>query len=608
MPKHFRTLTGWLCRAAIATLVGAAGQCAHADDAALESCFRGYLDELFQLRPYEATQLGDHRFDHLLEDLSAPARAAWREQTRRALEALPRQVDLAQLSPAKQVDYHIYRRHLENSLWMADHFRPFEEDPRLYNEYLNDSVFLVLAQSSLPRETNVSNAMARIRLLPQVVAAARRNLTHPPRPVLETAIRQTLGALAFYERDIYEVAGVKGAAAAALRSAIQPVLPVLRDYQEFLQKDLMARATGEWRIGREKFAAKLERTLDLGLGAEELLAEAEREFARVGSELYIIARQLWGVYYPGITLPPDDPDGRREATRLVMEKVAQEHGRPEDLVKDARATVAQIKQFIAQSDFLKLPEPDRCRIIEMPEFQRGNSVAYMNSPPPLDHQAAGFYAISPPPRDWDAGRVKSLLEEYNRHMLQILTIHEAYPGHYVQHEYANRHASLLRRVLASGVYVEGWAVYTEQTMLDQGYGAGKLALRLNQLKFYQRAVANAILDHRMHCGDMTDEQALDFLVRQAFQSEGEARLKIIRAKQSSVQLSTYFAGRTALYRLRQQIQREMGDQFSLGRFHEAVLAEGPVPVKYLPELVRRRLGLAGRDQAKPASRPPANLF
>lgn len=186
-------------------------------------------------------------------------------------------------------------------------------------------------------------------------------------------------------------------------------------------------------------------------------------------------------------------------------------------------------------------------------------------------------------------RVKSFLEEYNRHMLQVLSIHEAYPGHYVQLEYSNRSPSLIRRVLQSGVFVEGWAVYTEQMMLDQGYGDGSLPLRLNQLKFYLRAVANTILDHKMHCTTMSDQQAYAFLTREAYQSEGEARLKIIRAKQSSVQLSTYFTGRMAHYRLRQQIQREMGDQFELGRFHEAVLSHGSVPVKFLPGLVRERL-------------------
>jgi uncharacterized protein (DUF885 family) len=144
-------------------------------------------------------------------------------------------------------------------------------------------------------------------------------------------------------------------------------------------------------------------------------------------------------------------------------------------------------------------------------------------------------------------------------------------------------------VLSSGVFAEGWAVYTEQMMLDQGYGKGDLALRLNQLKFYLRAVANAIIDHKMHCGTMSDDEVLTFLTKRAFQSEGEAVAKVVRAKQTSCQLSTYFVGRTAFYRLRQQVQREQGDAFDLGRYHEAVLDHGTLPVKYLPELVRERL-------------------
>jgi uncharacterized protein (DUF885 family) len=225
----------------------------------------------------------------------------------------------------------------------------------------------------------------------------------------------------------------------------------------------------------------------------------------------------------------------------------------------------------------------------MPEFMRGNSVAYLNPAPPLDERGSSEYAISPPPADWPPERIASFFQEYNRAMLKILTIHEAYPGHYVQLEYSNRHPSLIRKVLSSGTFAEGWAVYTEQMMLDQGFGEGDPGLRLQQLKFYLRAVVNAILDQAMHAGSMTDAEAMDLLVGRAFQAEGEAVGKIIRAKQSSCQLSTYFVGRTAFYRLRQQVQRDLGDRFDLGRYHEAVLSHGTLPVKYLPELLRHEL-------------------
>jgi uncharacterized protein (DUF885 family) len=236
----------------------------------------------------------------------------------------------------------------------------------------------------------------------------------------------------------------------------------------------------------------------------------------------------------------------------------------------------------------------------MPEFMRGNSVAYLNPAPPLDARGSSEYAVSPPPSDWTPQQVESYLREYNRAMLKILTIHEAYPGHYVQLEHSNRCPSLIRRVLSSGTFAEGWAVYTEQMMLDQGFSQGDLALRLQQLKFYLRAVVNAILDNHMHAGTMSDKEAMDLLVGRAFQTEGEALGKIVRAKQTSAQLSTYFVGRVAFYRLRQQIQREMGERFDLERFHEAVLSHGTIPVKYMPELVRESLGLskAGPQKAK----------
>jgi uncharacterized protein (DUF885 family) len=568
-----------------ATIISAYGQDM---DKTLSTYFQNYLETEFRHQQLEATELGDHRFDSLLDDLSREALAARRVRAAEALEALPRRIEYAQLSRDGQVDYEIFRQDLTRSIWMAENLHPFEDDPRVYGGYLSDSVYRLLTQSTLPKETNIANCLARMEQIPRVVAAARENLHHPARPLLETAMRQNQGSIAFYEKEIFEYAG-KTPQLASLRASAQRVAACLKEYQSFLEKELLPRATGEWRLGRDKFCRKFELEMDANLTADQALAEAQVEFERVQRDMYVVARQLWSGFYPGRALPPDDAVGRRETIQRVLDRIGQDHGRPENLTRDVRKAVAQIKRFISERDLLRLPEPDSCRVVEMPEFQRGNSTAYMNSPPPLDPKALGYYAVSPPPKDWSAQRVKSYLEEYNRYMLQILTIHEAYPGHYVQFEYSNRNPSSIRRVLQSGVFIEGWAVYTEQTMLDEGYGRGDLALRLTQLKFYLRAVANTILDHQMHCTEMSDKEALKFLTDQAYQSEGEARLKIIRAKQSAVQLSTYFVGRMAHYRLRQAVEREMGADFNLGRYHEAVLAHGPVPVKYLPELVRTRL-------------------
>lgn len=561
---------------------------AQTEDDKLAAFFSAFLEEEFKQRPVEATRFGDHRFDALMEDLSPKSRAAWNERHRAALAELPLKINAARLSRAGQIDYEILRQHLTRLVWLAENSNSFEDDPRVFNEYISDSVYILLTQTTQPRAISIRNAAARLEFVPRVVAAAKSSLKTPPRVVVETAIKQNRGSLAFYESGIYAIAGETPQLSDLRQPALRAVA-ALKDYQNWLEGELLPRAKGDWRIGKDKFARKLELELDAGLTAAQVLEEAETEFARVERDMYVIARQLWSGVFPRRPLPPDDLEGRRETIRQVLAELNQQHGRAEDLVRDARASVERIKEFIRSNDILRLPEPDRCRVIEMPEFQRGNAVAYLNPAPPLDSRAASVYAISPPPRDWDNRRVESFLQEYNRHMLQILTIHEAYPGHYVQLEYSNRHPSLIRRVLYSGVFAEGWAVYTEQMMLDQGYGRGDPVLRLNQLKWYLRAVGNAILDHKMHCTNLSDEEAIAFLTKRAFQSEGEAVGKVIRAKQSSCQLSTYFVGRTAFYRLRQQVQRELGDRFDLGRFHEAVLDHGTLPVKFLPELVRERL-------------------
>ncbi len=558
------------------------------EDAKLADVFKAFLEEEFRQRPLEATRLGDHRYDDRLDDVSPQARAGWLARYKKALADLPTQVEKRKLSRSSQIDFEIFQHWLTYQVWQSENADPFKNDPRTYNDYISDSVFLLLAQSTVAKPTTLRNCVSRIGRIPALLAAARENLGNPPRVFVETAIRQNRGAISFYRSGIYQLAG-ETPQLSELKGPSDRAVAALEKHREFLEKELLPRARGEWRIGKEKFARKLELELDAGLTADEVLREAQAEFERVERELYVISRQLWSTAYPGKSLPPDDVAGRRSAIHLVLAHYNREHGKAEDLVKDARATVGKIKAFLKEKDILRLPEPDRCQVIEMPEFQRGNSVAYLNPAPPLDSKAASLYAISPPPRDWNTRLVQSFLQEYNRHMLQLLTIHEAYPGHYVQLEYSNRHPSLIRKVLSSGTFAEGWAVYTEQMMLDQGYGGGDLPLRLNQLKWYLRAVANAILDHRMHCTGMTDEEALTFLTERAFQSEGEARGKIIRAKQSSCQLSTYFVGRTAFYRLRQQVQRNLGDKFELGRFHEAVLDHGTLPVKYLPELVRERL-------------------
>lgn len=560
----------------------------HPEDAKIQAFYRDHLEQTFRQQPHDATALGDHRFDARLDDISKNARDGRRALAQQTLARLPKQITYDKLSRDSQIDFEILENDLKSQLWNDENLNGFTRDARVYGEYLSDSVYLLLAKSTEPKETNIANAIARMAEMPRIIAEARRSLTKPVKPILETAIRQNLGAISFYEKDIFNYTG-ETQQQEKLKAATAKVSAELKEYQKFLEGESRARAVDEWRIGKEKFARKFELETGVSATAEQNLADAETEFVRVHHELYLVARQLWGGYFPSEVLPPDDEDGRRKIVTKVIGAVNQEHGTIESMLGDAKGTVASIKEFIRTKDYLRLPELDRCAIIEMPEFRRGDSLAYLDNPPPLDPNAASFYAVSPPPADWSPEQQQSFLEEYNNHMLKVLTLHEAYPGHYVQLEYASQHPSLIRRVLGSGSYIEGWAVYGEITMLNEGYGEGDLRLRIMQLKFYLRAIVNSILDYKMHCTSMSDDEAMKLLIEGGFQSEGEAKLKVIRAKQSAVQLSTYFVGRMAHYRLRQVIQREMGDRFDLGRYHEAVLSIGSVPPKYMPELVRRRL-------------------
>jgi uncharacterized protein (DUF885 family) len=558
------------------------------DDVKLAQLFRKFLDAEFEARPLEATRAGDHRFDDRLDDISLEARTKNRDRLLSTHDHLPSEVTVNRLSTDGRIDYEIWRQYLEREVWLIDTMKSFEQDPRVYNDYITEAVYLLFAQSTQPRPIAVRNAKSRIAQIPKIIEVAKETLKSPPRVLVDTAIRQNKGNIAFYESGIFELAE-ETPALSELKPIASKTVPILRDYQKWLEEDLLPRANGEWRLGKAKFDRKMDYELNAAIPADQVNAEAEAEFGRVTGEMYVIARQLWAQVYPKTPLPPDDEPGKQRVIRMVLDKLSDQHGKTEDLIKDARAAADDIKKFIRDNDILKLPDPDRCRIIEMPEFQRGNSIAFLNPAPPLDDKASSIYAISPPPHDWDAARVKSYMREYNRNMLKILTIHEAYPGHYVQLEYANRNPSLIRKVLYSGVFAEGWAVYTESMMLDQGYGKENLALRLMQLKWYLRTVANAILDHRMHCGTMTDEEAMRLLVEYAFQSEAEAILKIIRAKQSSCQLSTYFVGRTAFQRLRRMMQTQLGERFELGRYHESVLSHGTLPVRFLPELVQSQM-------------------
>lgn len=306
---------------------------------------------------------------------------------------------------------------------------------------------------------------------------------------------------------------------------------------------------------------------------------------RVRGEMYDLARSVYGQKYPHTRFPAEPSPAYEQALiRAGLEMAYLDQTAADQIVQSARRSLDLTTQFVRQADLVTIPA-DPIEIIVMPEFQRGIALAYCDSPGPLDVGQKTFYAVAPLPVDWDAEQVSSFLREYNVRSLHELTVHEAMPGHFLQLAHANRYPGRLRALLSSGVFIEGWAVYAEQMMSQQGFLDGDPLMRLISLKWYLRSIANAILDQDIHAQGMTRSQAMQLMMEDTFQEEREAAAKWVRAQLTSAQLSTYFVGYLEHRQLRQQAEQAWGESFDLKTYHDRVLSFGSPPTKHVRALL-----------------------
>jgi uncharacterized protein (DUF885 family) len=270
--------------------------------------------------------------------------------------------------------------------------------------------------------------------------------------------------------------------------------------------------------------------------------------------------------------------------RTALEKAYQRLPARDAIVEVAKESLQQAIDFIREKDFVTVPD-EPVEIIIMPEFRRGVTLAYLDPAGPLDSGQNSFYAVAPLPVDWTDLQVDSFLREYNLFSIQVLTIHEAMPGHYLQLALSNRYPSILRSVLHSGPFVEGWAVYAERVMVDAGYLNNDPLMRLIMLKWYLRAVTNAIIDQAIHVDGMSRDAAMKLMIEGGFQEEREAAGKWVRAQLTSTQLSTYFVGYQEHADMRSAVEQAWGDEFTLKRYHDQALSYGSPSIKYVRALM-----------------------
>lgn len=566
----------------------AAGQAGEATaDAAFAELSKRALDTWMQHSPVSATQIGDHRYDGQIDDLSAEGQQATLAAYKALLADLDK-LDIARLGRENQVDAAILRNQLQSEIWNAEVLKSAQWDPQMYNGLAGSAIYGLMAREFAPLPERLKSATERMEKIPAIFAQARANLdpARVPKIHAETVAKQNRGILSIVDTFITPHVGeLPQAEQQRLQAAIDGLKKAVEEQQAWLDGTLVPNAKGEFRIGAQLYDQKLKFALNSSLSRQEIGQRARAELDRVRKDMYAIAQTVLKDKAGAPPMPAEPTDAQQQAAiEAALELAYADKPARDKVVDDAKAALDQSTAFVRDHDLMTLPDAP-VDIILMPEFQRGVAVAYCDSPGPLDKNLKTFYAVSPIPDDWDDKQVDSFLREYNSRMIHLLSIHEGTPGHYLEGWHSAKFPSTLRAVLRSGLFAEGWAVYTERMMQEQGYLDNDPLFHLVQLKFYLRTISNAILDQGVHVDNWSREQAMHLMTHDAFQQESEAAGKWVRAQLTSAQLPTYFVGAQEHFDTRKAVQEKQGANFNLKAYHDQMLSYGAPPVRFARQLM-----------------------
>ncbi len=560
---------------------------AQSEDTKFENLAENYIGDSSNFSPVNATLIGDHSADHLLDSVDAAARKKNRalyEEYRVALAA----IELDQLSRANQVDAEILHNEIASQIWSADTLQQWAWNPLTYISTSGSSIYGLVAREFAPLEVRLDNAASRLEQMPRFMQQARIALQadRVPKIHAETAIKQNPGLVSIIENMIVpHMDELTPATQERLLAAIETAKDAVAVHQTWLEEELLPKAAGDFRVGAELYDRKLAFALNSPLGRKEIKARAENEYESVRNQMYEIAKEVYLQSHPFTTFPDSPGESYKQVIiRAALEKAYQKLPPRDGIVAVAKQQLQQAIDFVIEKNIVTMPD-EPVEVIIMPEFRRGVTLAYLDPPGPLDKEQAAFYAVAPLPAEWTEEQINSFLREYNTYSLQDLTIHEGVPGHYLQLALSNRYPSTLRGVLYSGPFVEGWAVYAERVMIDEGYLNYDPLMQLINLKWYLRAVTNAIIDPAIHVDGMTRDQAMQLMIEGGFQEEREAAGKWVRAQLTSAQLSTYFVGYQEHIEMRAAVEQDWGEEFTLRRYHDQALSYGSPAVKYVRALI-----------------------
>jgi uncharacterized protein (DUF885 family) len=556
------------------------------------------------LSPVTASQVGYHqhtdsktnkaiRMDAQLDDVSSQAMAAQAQFYRQWRQRFQSETPIAKLNAQDAADYRLIDDQIALNLLELETIQNYRHNPTVYVELIGNGLFLPITQSYASKEARLGDVISRIGQIPRFLEQAKAELVDADPIFISTATDENAGNL-----DLLDTVAAEIPAGSPLKAQFDKAAPAarkaLQGFSAWMKDDLAKRPTNgrTWRLGKDWYASKFRSVMETSVTPAQLLSDAEAELTRLRAEMLKIALPLYKQMYPG----QDDgaklsaEERENKIIGAVLDKISDEHPKPDQLMDTIKTDVSRAQQFIREKKIVTLSGRDNLKVIPTPEFQRGiYSVAGFHQAPALEPTAEAQYWVTPIDPKTPAAKAESKLREYNNYALEWLTIHEALPGHYVQFEHANDVQPPMRRVLralfGNGAYVEGWAEYGADVMTEAGWDNSSPKFKLVRKKIWLRAIANTILDIRMQTMNMSDQQALDLMTRQCFQTQAEADGKLVRAKLSSTQLPTYFLGSRQWWALRKNYQAAKGGSFTLEEFHDRALNQGPLPIEYLEKIL-----------------------
>jgi len=563
-----------------------------------------FVKDSLALSPVNATQAGYHKhkdpktgetinLDAQLDDVGPQGVAAQRKFYRAWRHRFQTEAPVASLDAQDAADYRLIDDQIALSLLDFEHIQSYKHNPTGYVELIGNAMFLPLTQEYASKEVRVGDVIFRIGQIPHFIEQARSELTDSDPIFISAAVEENQGNINLVDSVATDIP-----AGSPLKAQYEKVAPAakkaLTDFNNWMTNDLAKRpADGRsWRLGKEWYDEKFHYVMETSITPEQLLADAEANVKVIRAEMLQLALPLYKKMYPG----QDDygtPPARERENKIiaaVLTKISDEHPQRDQLIEAVKADLEGIKHFIREKRIVSLGSRDNLKVIPTPEFMRGSySVAGFHGAPPLEPTAEAQYWVTPIDPKMPEAKAESKLREYNSYTLKWLTIHEALPGHYVQAEHADDveppNRRVLRDIFGNGAYVEGWAEYIADVMTEEGYLDHSPKFGLVRRKILLRAVSNSILDIRLQTMNMTDQQAMDLMLNDTFQTQAEAEGKLRRAKLTSTQLPTYFVGIRQWWELRKKYQTAKGSAFNLEEFHNKALDQGPLPIEYLEKII-----------------------